>query len=107
VAERRPTAGVLIAADEAQAEPLQLTVVGGKDDARAAALFAAAAADPCVYKTLEWYDVREGALPSGPPPAALGVTALLICSAGRCSSPVTDPALVRAAIARALGRPGP
>ncbi len=105
VAERRPTAGVLIAADEVLAEPLQLTVVGGKDDARAAALFAAAAADPCVYKTLEWYDAREGARPSGAAPAASGAPVLLICSSGRCSAPVSDPARVRAMIDRAVARP--
>jgi uncharacterized protein YyaL (SSP411 family) len=104
VAERRPTAGVLIAADEVPSEPLQLTVVGGKDDARAAALFAAAAADPCVYKTVEWDDAREGALPSGASPASPGVPLLLICRSGRCSAPVTDPAQVRAQIDRALAR---
>ncbi len=105
VAERRPTAGVLIAADEVSGEPLRLTVVGGRDDARAAALFAAAAADPCAYKVLEWRAAREGALPGGAPPAPPGPPILLICGAGRCLPPIADPARVRAMIDRALDRP--
>jgi hypothetical protein len=105
VADRRPTAGVLIADSELASAPLHLTVVGAKDDERAAALFRAAAADACVYKRLDWYDAREGPLPGDTRqlPSA-GVPALYLCVDGRCSKPVTAPDLVRAAIDRSLGR---
>jgi hypothetical protein len=107
IAERRPTAGVLVADAELASEPLHLTVVGRKDDPRAVALFRAATADPWVYKRVEWLDGREGPLPNPDVQLpTLAEPALFLCTGQRCSTPVTDPAAVRARIDRALGRPG-
>ncbi|MFO1083936.1 MAG: DUF255 domain-containing protein [Reyranellaceae bacterium] len=85
---------VLLAEEELRNEPVHVTVVGPKDDARSAALFAAALAYPLAYKRAEWWDRREGPLahhdvdypdfPDGP--------AAFACTRNFCSLPVTDPA---------------
>jgi uncharacterized protein YyaL (SSP411 family) len=105
VAERRPTAGVLLADAELGSDPLHLTVVGAKDDARAQALFRAASADPWMYKRVEWLDRREGPLPNADVQLPdLAVPALFLCTGSRCSTPVTRPEDVRTRIDHALGR---
>jgi uncharacterized protein YyaL (SSP411 family) len=105
IAEKRPTAGELLVDAELGHEPLHLTVVGAKADARALALFRAANAYPLVYKRLEWFDRAEGPLPRADLELPMSeVPALYICTASSCSSPVTRPADVRGRIDRALGR---
>ncbi|MFO1162093.1 MAG: DUF255 domain-containing protein [Reyranellaceae bacterium] len=87
---------VLLAGEELRNEPVHVTIVGPKDDARSAALHAAALAYPLAYKRAEWWDKREGQLlhhdidypdyPDGP--------AAFACTRSFCSLPVTDPAAV-------------
>ena len=79
-------------------EPVHVTIVGAKDDPRAAALYGAALAYPLVNKRAEWWDKREGKLanidvdypdfPDGP--------AAFACTSNFCSYPVTEPAAIAA-----------
>ncbi|WP_273457573.1 thioredoxin domain-containing protein [Nevskia ramosa] len=92
IARRFPAAGALLASDELSREPLHFTVVGNKDDAVAAALFATAAAFPSAYTRTEWWDRREGSLansdvqyPRFPKAAAY------ICTERSCSLPIFEP----------------
>ncbi len=55
--------GVLLSEQELTHEPVKVPIVGGKDDAQAAALHLAALADPTEYKRVQWGDKREGKLP--------------------------------------------
>ena len=92
IAERRPTAPALLADAELAAEPLHITVVGSKDDARAQALVRAALAVPVVYKRLEWLDAREGALPNPDVQLpTLAQPAAFLCVDGACSLPAWTP----------------
>ncbi len=89
---------VLLAEDELRNEPVHITIVGAKDDPRAAALFKAALAYPLVNKRAEWWDKREGKLanidvdypdyPDGP--------AAFACTSTFCSYPVTEPGAIAA-----------
>ena len=93
---------VLLAEEELRNEPIHVTVVGPKDDARSVALFAGALRYPLAYKRAEWWDKREGKLanqdvdypdfPDGP--------AAFACTRTFCSLPVTDPAAIPAQIDR-------
>ena len=84
---------VLLAEDELRNEPVHVTIVGAKDDPRAAALYKAALAYPLPNKRAEWWDKREGKLanpdvdypdfPDGP--------AAFACTSTFCSYPVTEP----------------
>ncbi|HEV7878454.1 DUF255 domain-containing protein [Bradyrhizobium sp.] len=84
---------VLLAEDELRNEPVHVTIVGPKDDARSAALYKAALAYPLPNKRAEWWDKREGKLanidvdypdyPDGP--------AAFACTSTFCSYPVTEP----------------
>jgi len=80
-------------------EPVHVTVVGAKSDARSAALFRAALAYPTQHKRAEWWDKAEGKLPQAdvdypdyPEPAAFA------CTSRFCSKPVTDPAKLAQAL---------
>ena len=82
----------LLADAEMQGGPLHITVVGHKDDPAAQALHAAALAYPAVYKQLDWWDKREGALPN--PEVSypeLSRAAAFVCTGSTCSSPIFDP----------------
>ena len=86
-------AGILEAALELANSPTHLTIVGHKDDPQALLLFKAALAYPAIYRRVEWWDKREGAMPNPDVqypemPRAAG----FVCGDGRCSSPVYDPA---------------
>ena len=82
---------VLQAEAEMVQEPVHLTVVGAKDDPRAAALVRAGLAYPLQHKRVEWWDKREGPLPipmstartipAGPLPSPARATS------ARCPSP--------------------
>lgn len=89
---------VLLAEDELRNEPVHITIVGAKDDARSAALYKAALAYPLANKRAEWWDKREGKLanidvdypdyPDGP--------AAFACTSTFCSYPVTEPGAIAA-----------
>lgn len=92
---------VLLAEGELTHEPARMTVVGAKDDPKAAALFRAALAYPSSYKRIEWWDRREGKLPNSNVvypdyPEAAGFA----CTSRFCSLPVTLPGEVTAALDR-------
>jgi uncharacterized protein YyaL (SSP411 family) len=103
VAGLRPTAPVLVADAELAAEPLHITVVGPKDDARAKALVTAALAVPVVYKRLEWLDAREGALPNPDVRLpTLAEPAAFLCVDGACSLPAKTPEALAHRVAKAV-----
>ena len=86
---------VLQAEDELRHEPVHVTIVGPRDDARTTALQRAALAYPMTHKRAELWDRREGALPNHdveypdyPEPAAFA------CTRNFCSLPVTDPGAI-------------
>ncbi len=88
---RRSEAGILVAADELESDPAHITVVGAKDDPSARALFRAALAVPAVYRRIEWWDRREGAMPN--PDVRypqLTRAAAFLCSNGACSQPIFE-----------------
>ncbi|HEV2110931.1 MAG TPA: DUF255 domain-containing protein [Gammaproteobacteria bacterium] len=92
---------VLLADAETRGGPLHVTVVGHKDDAGAQALHVAALAYPAVYKQLDWWDKREGALPN--PEVTypeLTRAAAFVCTGSSCSSPIFDPVRLAATIDR-------
>lgn len=86
---------VLQAEDELRHEPVHVTIIGPRDDARTADLQRAALAYPMTHKRAELWDRREGALanhdveyPEYPEPAAFA------CTRNFCSLPVTDPGAI-------------
>jgi uncharacterized protein YyaL (SSP411 family)/ribosomal protein S18 acetylase RimI-like enzyme len=90
-------AGILLADQELQAEPIHITVVGAKKDIDAQALFSSAAALPAPYMRIEWSDKSEGPLPnSAVELPQLPKAAAFLCNDGRCSTPAfTTDALKR------------
>src|SRR3984885_1071600 len=56
--------GILLADEELGGEPSHVTIVGHKDDAGAQTLHAAALRYPVVYRRIDWWDKREGAMPN-------------------------------------------
>lgn len=85
-------AGILLADQELSTDPVHITVVGGKGDPGAKALFLEANRYPASYKVVEWYDKKEGPLPGNdlqfpdfPMAVAFG------CANQRCSLPIKKP----------------
>ncbi len=96
-------AGVLLADREFRTDPIHITIVGSKSDARAKALFATALKNAPQFTRLEWHDAQEGPLPRTdveyptlPEPAAF------LCSNGTCSAPLQSPEKLEARLAKAL-----
>lgn len=88
---RNTDPGILQAAAELGSDPTHITVVGAKKDPAAAALFRAALAKPAVYRRIEWWDRREGAMPN-PDVQYPGMdrAAAYLCTNGACSAPIFD-----------------
>jgi uncharacterized protein len=107
LAERRGVvAGLLLSDAELGGEPVHLTVVGPKDDARARALFQAVVRYPALFRRTEWWDAREGPLPRGDvvyPRTARA--AAFVCAKTACSLPVYEPEAVAGAADRLLRPP--
>ncbi len=94
VARRRKilVAGILLADKELSSPPLHITVVGGKKDANAIALYDVARKSPAVYRRIEWYDRAEGSLPNMDVEyPELKKAAAFSCGDGTCSRPAYDP----------------
>lgn len=93
---------VLLAEEELRNEPVHVTIVGPRDDARSAALYTAALRYPLAFKRAEWWDKREGLLPNHDvdyPDFPEGPAAFA-CTRNYCSLPVTDPAAIPAQLDR-------
>ena len=101
------TGGLLLAGEELRTEPLHVTVVGGKDDPAARAMFAAASRAPTAYRLVEWWDRREG-----PPPRGESIfpdldrSAAYLCANGACSAPIPDAAALSGRLAKAVAASG-
>ena len=94
-------AGILLADSELSAEPIHVTVVGGKADPAAQKLFAAAIAAPTSYKRIEWWDRGEGPLANSDVDfPQLNSAAAYLCANGSCSSPMIDPSRLAARLAK-------
>lgn len=86
------TSGILLAREALTKEPAHLTVVGGKDDPAARALFVTALRGLPMSARIEWLDAREGPLPRADvqfPP--LTKSSAFLCIDGSCSIPMTTP----------------
>ncbi len=84
--------GILLALGEAERDPLHVTIVGPRDEALSARLYAAGAQLPGWYKRLEWWDRAEGPLPNPDvayPPSRK--PAAFVCTERRCSVPLRSP----------------
>jgi uncharacterized protein len=104
IAGRLPAASVLLVDYEVVRPPLHLTVVGPKDDPDAQALFQSALRYPASYKRLEWWDVREGALPNPDVQyPQLKKPAAFICTQRACSPPIFKPEDLAAKVDRLSG----
>jgi uncharacterized protein len=87
--QRVTEAGILLASHELASEPVHITIVGHKDDADAAALQRAALAFPAVYRRIEWWDTREGAMPNPDVQyPSLARAAAFVCHNKSCSRPL-------------------
>jgi len=93
--------GILLADHEIGHPPVHVAVVGGKDDPKAAALYAAARAYPARYLRIEWWDRREGPLPNADVRyPELPESAAFACADKLCSLPVFAADEVAQAVAR-------
>jgi uncharacterized protein len=106
IADSQITApGILLAAFESANDPLHITIVGGKDDAAAAALFQSAIRYAAVYRRVEWWDRREGKMPNPDVQyPQLSRPAAFICTDSTCSLPIFDAAKVTAEVERSVRR---
>jgi hypothetical protein len=108
VGHRGPyTGGLLLAGEELRTEPLHVTVVGGKNDPAAQAMFAAANRAPTAYRLVEWWDRREG-----PPPRGESIfpdldrSSAYLCANGACSAPIDDAAALSRRLEKAVAASG-
>jgi hypothetical protein len=95
--------GILLAAFESVNDPLHITIVGGKDDAAAIALFDSAIRYAAVYRRVEWWDRREGNMPN--PDVRypkLARAAAFICTDSTCSLPIFDASKIATEVARSV-----
>ncbi|MGH8238542.1 MAG: thioredoxin domain-containing protein [Steroidobacteraceae bacterium] len=95
--------GILLAAFESANDPLHITIVGGKNDAAAVALFDKAIRYAAVYRRIEWWDRREGNMPN--PDVRypqLSRAAAFICTDSTCSLPIFDASKITTEIARSV-----
>jgi uncharacterized protein YyaL (SSP411 family) len=98
-------ADVLLADRELSEAPIHITIVGGKKDAAAQALHAAALAFPATYLQVDWWDKDEGPLPN--PEITypqLQHAAAFACTGSSCSTPVFDAEAVSRTVFAALNR---
>jgi uncharacterized protein len=102
-----PAGWAILAAEEIDADPFHITVVGAHDNAAAAALFATALKwQPVRLKRADWWDPARGPLRNSvvayPP---LQEPAAFVCGNGRCSLPMKDPEALLKALNKAVAKP--
>ena len=86
------TSGILLAERELRTEPAHITVIGGKDDAQARVLFAAALRAASPMSRIEWFDPRDGPLSrTDVEYPKLDAPAAFLCADGSCSRPMQKP----------------
>lgn len=85
--------GILLATEEAAIDPLHITVVGARGDARSQQLFQAAHRQNGIYRRIELWDPAEGKLfnPDVAYPV-LDKPAAFLCTDKLCSSPLFEAA---------------
>jgi uncharacterized protein YyaL (SSP411 family) len=89
---RLPASSALLVDLELGSSPLHLTIVGRKDDPVSQELFQAALRYPSSYKRIEWWDAREGRLPTPDVHYPQLSRAAAFVSTGRaCSPPIFKP----------------
>lgn len=89
---RYTESGILLLDAEIAADPLHLTVRGGKSDANAKALFLAALKVPGGFRRIEWWDESEGALMNDDVRYPnLKRAAAFVCTQRTCSTPISRP----------------
>ncbi|MBS0549538.1 MAG: thioredoxin domain-containing protein [Proteobacteria bacterium] len=97
--------GALLADRELGREPAHVTIVGGKDDPEAQALYAAARTYPARYLRIEWLDRREGPLPQADVDyPEMPQAAAFACANGTCSLPVFTAAEVHRIVTKVDNR---
>lgn len=102
---RRFLVGALLADMEINTEPDHITITGKKDDPAAKDLFLAGLAYPSVYKRLEWWDRREGALPNPDVDyPQLPKAAAFACANHICSLPSFTPDKLAKQVERLKGK---
>jgi uncharacterized protein YyaL (SSP411 family) len=95
VAKAWLSAPILLAEAQFTQSPVHITVVGGKHDPAAKALFQTALSTGPVYKRIEWWDRAEGPLPQADVQyPTLPHAAAFLCTASTCSSPISDPRIL-------------
>jgi uncharacterized protein len=102
IAERRgfQVGGILLADRELSSAPLHITVVGGKNDPAARALFLAALKQPESYKRVEWLDETEGPLRNADVEyPRIGKPAAFLCTDKSCSAPISTPERLKSKLA--------
>ena len=88
--------GILLALGERARDPLHVTIVGPREEALSAQLYAAGSQLPGWYKRLEWWDRAEGPLPNPDiayPPSRK--PAAFVCTERRCSVPLRSADALR------------
>ena len=103
IATAELSAPVLLAEFQFTHPPVHITVVGGKKDKAAQALFRSASGVGLAYQRFEWWDPAEGPLPRNDVqyPSFSRAVAFL-CTASTCSSPITDPHILQLLSAKSV-----
>ncbi len=102
VAKQWLSAGTLLAHQDFITAPIHVTVLGARNDANAQALHTAALRAFTQHELIEWRDPNDPhPLPTSVQYPKLPRAALFLCTATACSSPVYDPSVVAAKVARA------
>lgn len=82
-------AGIILASQELNSDPLHITIVGNKNDPQAKELFMTGLKIADRYKRIEWWDKQEGPMPNPDVEyPQLSKAAAFICTNKRCSLPI-------------------
>jgi uncharacterized protein len=96
---------ILLADHELSTAPIHIAIVGGKQDAAAQSLHAAALRLPSDYLQVDWLDRAQGELPNHDIQYPdLKRAAAFACADGACSNPVFEANMVGKAVRMALTR---